>query len=159
MEKTEQSVDPNLGVFKELKAKAITLLEKTLPIMEDLTETDNDIVEEIVYCCNNGDKAPTADVINKWLQEQTLELVSDASKVNGEIDKFIEAYQKDKGEMDKQAKDYPFLAKVWFGDIYDGSDEIECIKALIKDIESDIKNVSKSDYFVELGIDHFKLTK
>ena len=109
-----------LLVLKKLKDRAIKILEVMVPIMQDLADEESETIKEIKFCCKAEDTV-------EWLQEQTLEAVSEAQSANSEIDQFIKVYTSGIDNVEKHAKEFPFLASVWFGDVYDGKEEIEAI--------------------------------
>ena len=132
----------NVQPLIKLKSKAINILELMLPIMTDLADENSEIVKEIKFCCKPEDAV-------EWLQEQTLEAVGEAQSVNSEIDKFIKAYASN--DIEKHTKEFPYMASIWFGDVYDGKEEIEAINELIKEFKAQYTLISKDAYFVDLA--------
>jgi len=147
---------PNL--VKSLTLVSNNILVKMVPIMQNLVDPDNDIVEEIVYSTKIEDKAK----VNTWLQNQTVFLIENSEKVKREADKFLKSYKEDSVDHDllyKNVKQYPFLAEVWFGDNYDGKEGVEALQTLLAELKSELDN-SDEDNLIETGIRHFsKLTE
>ncbi len=141
------------SVLKSLKESSALLIKNLLPIMNEITEKNNDLVGEIEYRteCDKKD-------ITKWLEEKTILLSEDAEKIVKEVDKFAENYTKGPEVLEKNSKEYPFLAEVWFGDIYNGKEELEALKLLLKDIEKDLKEVD-DDHLIKVCAKHFSSQK
>ena len=131
-----------LPTLKKLKEKAIKIMEVMIPIMKDLDNENSELIKEIKFCCKHTDTI-------EWLQEQTLEAISEAQTVNLEIDKFIKAYTLN--DIEGHTKEFPFIAGIWFGDVYDGKEEIKAIDELIKDFKTQYTLISKDGYFIELA--------
>ena len=142
-EESKPPVDYIPALIK-LKEKAIKIMEVMLPIMQELADEDSEIVKEIKFCCKSPETV-------EWLQEQTLEAVSDARAVNLEIDKFIEIYRSGTDNIEKHTKEFPFIAGVWFGDVYDDKEEIEAINELVKEFKTQYTLISKDGYFIEIA--------
>jgi len=127
------------------------ILSKMVPIMKNLLEPDNDYVEEISYSTKIQDK----EILNLWLQQQTVSSVSNAENVKKEAVNFLKSYKKDPDEtLYKNVKQYPFLAEVWFGDNYDGKEGVEALKYLLEELKTDLA-CSDEDFYIEKAISHF----
>lgn len=141
------------NLVKSLTIVSNNILVKMVPIMQNLVDPDNDIVEEIVYSTKIEDKAK----VNTWLQNQTVFLIENSEKVKREADKFLKSYKEDSADHDllyKNVKQYPFLAEVWFGDNYDGKEGVEALQTLLAELKSELDN-SNEDDLIETGIRHF----
>ena len=145
-----------LDVLKELKITVVNILSVVVPVMQQLQEDNNEIVDEVVYCCGTSTEKLDKTKVNKWLQKKSLELVAEPQKISNEIDAFIKVYLTGTDNLEKHMKEYGVLAEVWFGDTYDGKEGISSIKELLKDMVTEFEKISKSDFFVKLGTDRFK---
>jgi hypothetical protein len=124
-----------------LKKISIRLLTDMLSIMKVLVDDENDISEEIMH---NLELPPDKlREVNGWLQNYCDNLIVTAKSVKNEVDIFASAYTKGDEVLDKEIKEYPVLAEVWYGDTY-GKGGVEGLDLLIKELESDLLNVDEN---------------
>lgn len=126
------------------------ILVKMLPIMQSLVEDDNDFVDEIVYSTDMKDKK----FVNTWLQEFAVALISNAENVKKEESSFTKSYEQGPDILDKNIKQYPFLAEVWFGDVYDGKEELSSFETLLDELKTESKEADE-DFIIKKAIAHF----
>src|SRR5579862_4570881 len=145
-------------VIKNSKLKSEELLTKMLPIMEILVDTENEISKEIIYNLTTKKKDKiTLIMVTEWAQEKTSTIINDAEVVKSEIDNFaktINSGGSSSKSLKKNMEEYPFLAEVWFGDVYDDKIGIDALKELLDGI---IENIDKADEdsIIQEGTDHF----
>lgn len=144
-----EKLDELNSALKELKLKSTDLIVTMLPIMQEITEKDSDIVDEISYTT----KAEKKEIIT-WLEKRMMHMTEDAEKVIKEIDVFTENLLKGQKELEKNSEEYPFLAEVWYGDIYNGKDEKEALLLLTKDINKYLKDANE-DSIIKSGVKYF----
>jgi hypothetical protein len=123
-----------------------------LPIMEELAEPENDIIDGILYMVKDADKNTTIE----WIRTRSLLMIADAEKVNKEIDKFIESLDKGDEIIEKEMENYPFLAEVWYGDVYD-EQGIGAIKALLEEFNTLLLQTN-DNYLIKKAIEHLHIT-
>jgi hypothetical protein len=143
-------------VLKDLEFSASSFVKCVLPTLQILENENNEIVEEIVYCVDRpeGEELKGDDVL-MWLRNECLQELKDARKIIKEKPKLLKALQKGK-DIDESivSKDFPFLAKVWSGDLYDAS-ELEALKVLSEELKTTKKSFSQRG-IIEKGCKHFK---
>jgi hypothetical protein len=126
------------------------ILAKMLPIMQILVDDDNDFVDEIVYSTDMKDKK----FVNTWLQEFSMAFISGAENVKKEASSFTKSYEQGSDVLDKNIKQYPFLADVWFGDIYDGKEELSAFETLLEELKTELSEADE-DFIIKKAITHF----
>lgn len=137
-------------LVSSLTAISNEILVKMLPIMQSLVEDDNDFVDEIVYSTDMKDKK----FVNTWLQEFSVALISNAENVKKEASLFTKSYEQGSDVLDKNIKQYPFLAEVWFGDVYDGKEELSAFETLLDELKMESKEADE-DFIIKKAIAHF----
>lgn len=142
-----------METLTQLKTVSLDTIEAVLPIMEDIAEDDNYIIEEITERLGFTE-AERKEEVEKWLQKYSFELIKDAKKIVKEVDAFKEVYNKDDETIEKSQNKYKFLAKVWFGDVYDSQHE-DALKELLADLEKTKANVT-ADFLIKRAIKNFK---
>ena len=95
-------------IFHSLKTKSKEIVSKMVPIMEQLLEEENEIVDEVEYVV----QLPRATLL-AWLQQYALSLIADAEHVKNEIETFEKYYALGPEKLEKEMQKYPFLACVW----------------------------------------------
>lgn len=140
-------------VLDDLKNKSRVLIKKMLPIMKELDNhgVTSDIIDEVNYC-TQADKPK----ILEFLQTSILEMIKDAQHINTEINVFSNILQKEGEEgIDNNLKTntFPFLASVWFGDVYD-KDGIEALNMLLLSVTENLK-MAGDDELINLANKHF----
>jgi hypothetical protein len=137
-------------LVSSLTAISNEILVKMLPIMQSLVEDDNDFVDEIVYSTDMKDKK----FVNTWLQEFSVSLISNAENVKKEASSFTKSYEQGSDVLDKNIKQYPFLAEVWFGDVYDGKEELVAFETLLEELKTELSEADE-DVIIKKAIVHF----
>jgi hypothetical protein len=137
-------------LVSSLTAISNEILIKMLPIMQSLVDDDNDFVDEIVYSTDMKDKK----FVNTWLQEFSVSLISNAENVKKEAGSFTKSYEQGSDVLDKNIKQYPFLAEVWFGDVYDGKEELSAFETLLEELKTESKEADE-DFIIKKAIAHF----
>lgn len=135
--------------LSSLKEVSNAILSNMLPIMEEIAQDDNDATDEVVNRADVDKKD-----VDEYLQATTLEIITDAEIVKKEIDAFAEAAGEGKGEMEAKIASYPFLADVWYGDLYDGKEGIDALQSLLADLKSEQAKTTE-DWIIENAIAHF----
>lgn len=141
-----KKISEQVEVLKELKKTSKGILKNMLPIMKELTSSNNDLSDEVAIRSK-----VSLEVSNLRLQEICLDLISDAETVKCEIDKFVGIIQESKTDLSNHIPKYPFLAGVWFGDAYDGEYEVEGLKILLKELKNTLSQVNE-DWIIETAV-------
>jgi hypothetical protein len=137
-------------IVTSLKTDAKELIKEMLLIMEDISQKKSEIVSEVVHR-TKGDKTA---IIN-WLEQKTVSIVEDSEKVIKEIDIFAENIIKGPKELEAESQKYPFLSEVWFGDMYNGKEGKNALKALHKEISKHLKEDANADAIIEAAVAQF----
>jgi hypothetical protein len=136
-------VDESLASILSLLTKTSTsILTNALPLMKMLVDDGNDLCDEIIHNLQLPDDK--ISVVNKWLQNYVEELISTAKSLRPEIAKFQSSWQKGDEALDKNMKDYPILAEAWYGDTYNNNEGIPAFELLLKELESDLSNLTEN---------------
>lgn len=122
------------------------ILSNTIPIMRELEDPDNDLVEEVVES-NNGITKKNA---LETLRNICLELVEDSEKVVSELESFSDAVVQGEEAIDEGEEEYPFMMEVWCGDIYE-KEKLEGLKELALDLKEQLQEVDE-DKIIEESI-------
>ena len=136
-----------VDVLSSLKKVSKQILKNMLPIMKELAIDNNYIVEEVSICSD----API-DVATEHLQATALNIISDAEIVKKEINAFAEIVELSQKDIKKNIQNYPFIAEVWFGDMFDGLEGIDALKKLLEDLKKDLAKTS-DDWIIENAVD------
>lgn len=139
-----------INLVSSLTKVSNEILSTMLPLMQTIVDHDNEFVDEITYSTKIEDKKE----INLWLQEFTSSLIINADNTKRESAKFLKSYEKGPDFLDKNIKEYPFLAEVWFGDIYDGKEELEAFQSLLEELNSELSEADE-DFIIKKAIKHF----
>lgn len=133
-----------LTLLSDIKRSSCRVVKQLLPVMKELSNDDNEIVDEVVYCTQ-------ADIeeVNTWLRDKILTIVEDEKEIIKEIDEFITAYKQDK--VDGLSEEY-FLTKVWNGDIFD-EQEVSAMESLLESLHSNLE--LDEDVLVQMAKEHF----
>ncbi len=124
-------------MLNTIKNLSNNIIEKSIPIMKELAEENNDLLEELLE-----KQDIDADVAIETLQNICLDLTKDAESVIEEIEPFSDAIIQGQDALDEGEDEYPFLLQVWYGDMYEES-EIEGLKVLAKDLKKQLKQVDE----------------
>jgi CHASE3 domain sensor protein len=138
-----QDLENLVEVLKNIKKHATKIGLKLVDVMEEVNDISSDAVSEVVAVteCENS-------VAQTVLQDLTIAFVDDAQKVLNEIDEFANASHT--GAVSHTSTTYPFLAEVWYGDVYD-DDGIKGLECLNKDLSDKLSN-AKASYFIAQAI-------
>nr|QBK86571.1 MAG: uncharacterized protein LCMAC102_03660 [Marseillevirus LCMAC102] len=123
-------------MLNTIKNLSTDIIEKSLPIMQELTKVNNDLLEELL------EKDVKADIAIETLQNICLDLTKDAENVIENIELFSEAIIQGQDALDEGAEEYPFLLQVWYGDMYEES-EIKGLELLAKDLKKQLKQIDE----------------
>jgi hypothetical protein len=137
--------------LNELFHVATAIIQKLLPLMEEINEPNNDFIRNLrIQGCELTDAKAT-----KLLQEAVIKLTVDAKVIQRELPIFSSALARST-KVFKEAK-CPFMKEVWYGDMY-GSDDLEGILSLKLDLEKQLATVDE-DKILELAVDAYKSEK
>lgn len=146
MERLNQ-LTSTLNVIRQLSNEIITT---ALPIMKELEETDNDLLDEFL---EEVDDFTPEDAL-ALLQNTSLGLVSDAETIKKEIENFSDAVIQGEDAITEGEKEYPFLLQVWYGDMY-GDTGITGLQSLVNDLRKQLADVDE-DRILEIAIPKVK---
>lgn len=139
-----------VGTLSSLKTTSNNIIRNMVPIMSKIAEDDNDIIDEV-----NHRTEVEVEIISEYLQSMTLDIISDAEKVKAEIDAFASATEVGQNAIESNINSYPFLADVWFGDVY-GKEGIEGMKILLNDLRHE-ESKTTEDWIIENAVGHFSV--
>lgn len=122
------------------------ILSNTIPIMKELENPDNDLVEEVMESVEGITKQKAL----KTLRYICLDLVEDSEKVVSEIESFSDAVIQGEEAIDEGEEEYPFMMEVWCGDIYE-QEKLEGLKELALDLKEQLQEVDE-DKIIEESI-------
>ena len=134
--------------LNELSHIAREIIQKLLPLMEEINEPNNDFIANLkLKGCELTDAKAT-----KLLQDAVIRLTVDAKTVQRELPAFSASIIR----SNKSLKDAncPFMKEVWYGDMY-GNDNLEGILYLKLDLEKQLE-IADEDKILELAIDPYK---
>ena len=134
--------------LNELSHIAREIIQKLLPLMEEINEPNNDFISNLkLKGCELTDAKAT-----KLLQDAVIRLTVDAKTVQRELPIFSASIIR----SNKSLKDAncPFMKEVWYGDMY-GNDNLEGILFLKLDLEKQLE-IADEDKILELAIDSYK---
>lgn len=131
-----------------LKKVSIDIISNMVPIMSEIAESGSEIIGEI-----SDRTGADVTVVEEYVQSLTLEIISDAEKVKAQIDAFALATESGPDNVDAKISSYPFLAEVWFGDIYE-KDGIEALQILLGELKSELSKTT-DDWIIEHASNHF----
>jgi len=129
------------------------ILSKSIPIMKELEDPDNDLVEEIMESV----KDVTKQKVLKTLQNICLDLIEDSEKVVSEIESFSDSVVQGEEAIDEGEDEYPFMMEVWCGDIY-GQEKLSGLKELALDLKEQLAEVDE-DKIIKEAILQLKKSK
>lgn len=131
-----------VSVLKDIKTVCNDILKKMIPVLDKFKDENNDILKTAKK------KWPKVDskIINTHLETVANEWLSDAKKVDHEIDMFL-VYEED-GIRFNFGK-CSFLAEVWNGDSYD-KQEIEGLIELYNDLKTQFSNMTRDNLFLKI---------
>jgi hypothetical protein len=136
-------------ILNVLEATPKYVMTKILPLMKDI-EQNGEIVKQSAYVTKKDQK-----IIKEWLEIKTLNLIEDSEKVNDEIIKFKNNLLGGEEKLEKNSDEYPFLAQVWYGDMFDGKIEIDALNFLVSELQITLKNCNE-DFLVKECITNFQ---
>ena len=138
------------GTLSSLKEVSNAILHDRLPIMSKISLSNN-IIDEVV-----ARTGADANEVTDFIYAMTLEIIDKAEVVKKEIDAFVFAAGEGKSEIEKNIDAYPFLADVWFGDIYDGKEGVSAIQFLLRELKS-VEFKTNDDWIIENAVAHFSI--
>lgn len=142
-----------VGTLASLKKVSNVILKNMLPIMEEIAQEGSDIVDEVA----SRTEADENDVI-EYLQSTTLNIITDAETVRKEIEKFAVAAGEGKSAIEASISTYPFLANIWYGDYFDGTEGVAAFQLLLKDLQTE-ESKTNEDWIIENAVSHFGSVK
>lgn len=125
---------------RKLKKASLELVKGCIPIMQEIEDRDSDIISD--YMKREGNEHHTKDSAQSSLREVSLALSKDARAVIDEIDMFEKFLMKGQTSLNQNADKYPFLASVWFGDVY-GVSKTSALRKLAEEMRGTIDNLSE----------------
>ena len=133
------------NTLNKIKFLSNKIIEKAIPIMQELEEDNNYILESFVddLIESNpelGKNNPS--LLLEYLQSTMIELLTDAEIIIKEIESFSDAVIQGDDAIDEGEDDFPFLLQVWRGDIYE-KQNIKGLKDLEKDLKKQLKNLDE----------------
>lgn len=128
------------STLNSVKKSATKIILASVPILKDLEEENNDLVEEVIE--DSEDNDIDRSEILETLRQVALDNTNDAEVVMREIDPFLLSMSHGEEELERNQDSYPFLFEVWCGDIYE-SDGLQGLKQLELSLKSQIKNVTE----------------
>ena len=135
--------------LNELSHIAREIIQKLLPLMEEINEPKNDFIKNLeLKGCELMDARAT-----KLLQDAVIKLTVDAKTVQRELPIFSASIIRSNKSL-KEAN-CPFMKEVWYGDMY-GHDDLEGILSLKLDLEKQLQTANE-DKILELAIDTYKV--
>jgi len=132
--------------LSEIRRISNDILEKMLPIMEQITEDDNDIVGEVIH-----DAEIEENEAVEYLEQITLEIISDSESIRKEMDSFAKYVVEGKKELADNISNYPFFANIWYGDAYDGFEGVSALQMLLKELKED-QTKTNEDWIIENSV-------
>lgn len=127
-----------------------SILGKMIPIMEDVVNVDGDIVSEVLHVAELED----ADAVSEFLKNVTLQMIDDAAVIHKEVEIFGQYVAGGRSVLDANIAQFPFLAQVWYGDAYDGIDELQAIKKLLAELTTS-ESQATDDWMIQHATSHF----
>nr|QBK85507.1 MAG: uncharacterized protein LCMAC101_00940 [Marseillevirus LCMAC101] len=137
--------------LNELSRLAKAIIQKLLPLMEEINEPGNDFIKNLkMKGCELTDAKAT-----KLLQDAVIKLTEEAKSVQKELPIFSASVAR----IDKSLQEAkcPFMKEVWYGDMY-GSDELEGFLSLKLDLEKQLETADE-DKILDLAIYAYKSEK
>lgn len=104
------------------------IIDNVYPIIKELKKDDSELIEDLL---DDVDIEKSEGL--KILRGLAVSLIEDATKITREIDSFTNAILQGDDIVENNVDNYPFLAEVWFGDLY-GESDIEALQILEGDI-------------------------
>ena len=86
--------------------------------------------------------------IEEKFKQAIFDVVEDSERILLEIDDFSIYLSKGEDELYKNESKYPFLLRIWSGDVYD-QEHVEGLTHLTQDLKATYQNVASEDSFVE----------
>jgi len=132
------------NLLNDIGKESKKILQTSLPILKELANEDNDIVDSVI---DEHDGYISSDQACDFLRETTTQLTEDAQKVIREIDTFAKFLVRGETEFEEHEEDYPFLAQVWWGDTYP-EDKIGGLNFLLEDLRKCSEKMN-TDYIID----------
>ncbi len=139
--------------LNSIKLLANKFIGKIFPIMEEISENDSDIIDEMMERGKGLDEKTAMELIRKTI----LEKVEDSKNVANEIDAFMNAVVDGEKGIERDSEYYPFLWQVWCGDIYD-VDGISGLLELRKDLKYQLSNANE-EKLIETALGELEVEK
>lgn len=130
------SIEKRLAILSKLDKVCTKILKQFVTLSRDITEEENDVMENIQETFPNKDK----DSIESVIQDICLELIGDAQTVKKELGQFARFISRDVETIEEVKA--PFLTEVWSGDVYD-DDRFDALSCLHKDLEESLGKLSE----------------
>lgn len=133
-----QQLNELTDTINKLSKVANAIIKKTIPLMEELLDQDNDLVDEL------AEMLPTAskDNIIAVARDITLEWIADAEKIRNELPVFTKLIMKGKDKVREGAEQCPLLCEVWCGDTYD-EHGLSALKQLGKELTNLLNMINR----------------
>jgi hypothetical protein len=133
--------------LKSLKNTSRSILSKMLPIVQELQEDKNGIVDEIIYKRKKLDY----NTVLEDLRNICINMIADATNVDKEIDEFtISALKGGKSletsieaSIDISIEKHPFLSEVWYGDVYDDKSGQKALEELQHELSKILPQINE----------------
>jgi len=139
---TIQVLSDNLGVCRKLSRK---IIKNSIDIIKKIDKEDEELVEDIL------EEFPflTKPNIFSKLKKAILDITKEPERVLKEIDGFSNTLLREGEEnIYTHERMYPFLLRVWSGDIYDKTQN-DGLKELIKDLNKNFEYVESEENFID----------
>jgi hypothetical protein len=121
--------------LQNIKQVCININKKSVNIMKNLIDDDNESVSLILEKYPNKDKHSLADMV----RTSSLNILHDSDIIRGELDDFAKSIAHNISLETYEG--CPFLRQVWFGDAY-GEIELDGLEQLLKDLDSQLESIS-----------------
>lgn len=140
------SLEDLASSVRKLKKVALELVKGCIPIMQEIEDRHSDILSDFIEKYPPGTHTP--ETAQALLREVSLDLSRDARHVIDEIDAFEKFIMKGQSSLQQNAEKYPFLAEVWFGDVYNVS-KTAALRKLTSDMKNTLDNLSEELFINE----------
>lgn len=126
--------------LQEINNTTKDIINEAYPILKELESDENDLINDFM----EEFELNRRDSILVLAREFALSLVSDARAIQKEIDEFSDLITE--RNIEQLAEYCPFLAEVWFGDMYE-CDGVEGLKILLSDLEEQLENINEDTVY------------
>lgn len=132
------------STLQNIEETSKKLLRRSLPILEQLTDEDNELVSSVI---EEYEGNIDVDRATHLLRELTLEMIGDAETCTKEIDAFGTHILEGEESLQNNEQLYPHLSQVWFGDVY-STEGVEALNVLLDELRAYLKNMN-DDYIID----------